>query len=270
MKFPIGFAFQDEPKKVDIEPTVPETVTPVRSLVRIYFPDRNQTLTYYNDQFDLHKGDLVYVDGKLEGLRGRVVDVSYSFKIKASDYKKVIAVINTEVHGQFFMAGSHFVTFDADALPAAQAVRWFKAPEKEEDEYIIAEGESTSFPLDDLKQMNIDSAIAERGHNYYIENCVRYICLDGNKGYAVVEGEHTYEVTFTYQDGIVSNLFCDCPCTFTCKHEFAAMLQLRETLELIEKHYANEYAQSHYFAAIVKGVLFALAIDGKETGSFTL
>ena len=65
MKFPIGFAFNDEPKKVDIEPTVPETVTPVRSLVRIYFPDRNQTLTYYNDQFDLHKGDLVYVDGKL-------------------------------------------------------------------------------------------------------------------------------------------------------------------------------------------------------------
>ena len=76
MKFPIGFAFNDEPKKVDIEPAVPETVAPVRSLVRIYFPDRNQTLTYYNDQFDLHKGDLVYVDGKLEGLRGRVVDVA--------------------------------------------------------------------------------------------------------------------------------------------------------------------------------------------------
>lgn len=270
MKFPIGFAFQDESKKVDIEPTVPETVAPVRSLVRIYFPDRNQTLTYYNDQFDLNKGDLVYVAGKLEGLRGRVVDVAYSFKIKASDYKKVIAVINTEVHGQFFMVGSHFVTFDADALPATQAVRWFKAPENEEDEYIIAEGESNSFPLGDLKEMNIDSAVAERGHNYYMENRVRYICLDGSKGYAIVEGERTYEVTFTYQDGIVSNLFCDCPCTFTCKHEFAAMLQLRETLELIEKHYADEYAQSGYFAAIVKGVLFTLAIDGKETGGFTL
>lgn len=270
MKFPIGFAFHDEPKKVDIEPAIPETVTPVRSLVRIYFPDRNQALTYYNDQFDLHKGDLVYVDGKLEGLRGQVVDVAYSFKIKASDYKKVIAVINTEVHGQFFMAGSHFVTFDADALPATQAVRWFKAPENSEDEYIIAEGESTSFPLDDLKQINIDSAVAERGHNYYMENRVRYICLDNGKGYAVVEGERTYEVTFTYQDGIVSNLFCDCPCTFTCKHEFAAMLQLRETLDLIKKHYADEYAQSGYFAAIVKSVLFTLAIDGKEAGGFTL
>ena len=35
------------------------------------------TLPYYNDQFDLHRGDLVFVDGKPEGLRGRVVNVTY-------------------------------------------------------------------------------------------------------------------------------------------------------------------------------------------------
>ena len=48
------------------------------------------------------------------------------------------------------------------------------------------------------------------------------------------------------------------------------MLQLRETLELIEKHYADEYERTGYFAAMNKGTLFAFAIDGKETGSFTL
>ena len=93
MKFPIGFAFQDESKKVDVEPTVPEAVAPVRSLVRIYFPDRNQTLTYYNDQFDLHKGDLVYVDGKLEGMLGRVTEVNYNFKIKISAKIMVLCFI---------------------------------------------------------------------------------------------------------------------------------------------------------------------------------
>ena len=41
--------------------------------------------TVYNDLFDLHPGDLVYVDGKLEGHRGRVTDVNYNFKIKVSD-----------------------------------------------------------------------------------------------------------------------------------------------------------------------------------------
>lgn len=274
MAFKIGgFAADHHEKKQQQEqpqPVQKQAVAPKKSVVKVYFISSGKTLSYYNDKFDLHKGDMVYVEGAMEGQRGRIVEVSYNFKIKLSDYKRVIAQVDTNVSGQFNMAGSHFVTFDADALPATQAVRWFKAPENSEDEYIIAEGESTSFPLDDLKQMNIDSAIAERGHNYYMENRVRYICLDNTKGYAVVEGEHTYEVTFTYQDGIVSNLFCDCPCTFTCKHEFATMLQLRETLDLIEKHYTDEYAQSHYFAAIAKSVLFTFAIDGKETGSFTL
>lgn len=52
--------------------------------------------------------------------------------------------------------------------------------------------------------------------------------------------------------------------------EFAAMLLLRETLKIIEKHYAEEFERAGYVAAINKGTLFAFAVDGKETGSFTL
>ena len=48
------------------------------TIVQIFFPDRNRTLSYYNDRFDLHMGDIVFVDGKLEGLRGRVTAVSTS------------------------------------------------------------------------------------------------------------------------------------------------------------------------------------------------
>ena len=59
-------------------------------------------------------------------------------------------------------------------------------------------------------------------------------------------------------------------CSYNCKHEFAAMLQLRETLELIEKNYGDEYERTGYFAAVNKGTLFAFAIDGKDNGSFTL
>lgn len=49
-----------------------------------------------------------------------------------------------------------------------------------------------------------------------------------------------------------------------CKHEFAAMLQLKETLEKIEKHYTDEYERTDYFAAVNKGTLFVFAIDSKE------
>ena len=217
----------------------------------------------------MHCGDIVFVDGKLEGLRGRVVDVNYNFKIKISEYKRVIAVADTEVHGQFHMAGSHFVTFNSAALPSNKVATWYIAPPKEEDEYVSGTDDS-SFRLDDLKGFKVSESVADRGHEYYMENKVVYICIDGTSGYAIVKGSSPYEVEFTYSDGEISGLVCSCFCSYNCKHEVAAMLQLRETLELIEKYYADEYECTGYFAAVNKGTLFAFAIDGKDVGSFTL
>lgn len=271
MAFKIGFtADYPENKQAEATYNVPQQpAAPRKSVVQVYFADRNTALAYYNDRFDLHRGDLVYVEGKLEGLRGRVTEVNYNFKIKVSDYKRVIAVADTTVHGQFFTAGSHFITFERDALPAGKAAAWFKAPAKEADEFISG-SDDTAFRLDSLKDMNVSAAIAERGHDYYLKNKVRYLCIDGTKGYAIVEGSEGYEVEFEYRDGEISRLICSCFCSYNCKHEFAAMLQLKETLEMIEKHYADQYARTGYFAAVNKETLFAFAIDGKETGTFTL
>ena len=246
-----------------------ETISPRKSVVQVRFPGKGMALSYYNDQFNLEVGDLVYVDGKLEGQLGRITDVNHNFKIKISEYKKVIAVVNTEVHGQFYMAGSHFITFDATVLPKEQITMWFKAPTKEDEEY-VSSNDDTSFRLDDLKGMNITSTIADRSHEYYIENRVRYVCLNGTQGYAIVEGNESYIIEFEYRNGEISHLICDCPCSYNCKHEFATMLQLRETLEIINKHYCEEFERTGYFAAINKGTLFAFAVDGKETGSFML
>lgn len=245
------------------------TIVPRKSVVQVQFPCFGHSLAYYNDQFDLHQGDRVYVDGKLEGEIGIVTSVAYNFKIKLSDYKRVIAVVDTCVHGRFYMAGSHFVTFDPHTLPATQATLWFRAPSGEDDVYESG-NDDTAFQLDDLQGMGAAGAIAERGQNYYMENRVRYLCLNGTKGYAIVEGTRAYTVEFEYQNGMVRNLLCDCYCSYPCKHEVAAMLQLRETLGLIEKQYAREYAASGYFAAIAKGTLFDFAIAGQEKGSFTL
>ena len=271
MAFKIGgFAAEYHDKKQEqVEPAPQTKVVPKKSVVKVYFPGNGKKLAYYNDQFDLKCGDMVYVDGALEGQRGRVIEVSYNFKIKLSDYKRVIAVIDTDVHGQFFMAGSHFVSFNPMALPAAQARMWFLPPAKE-DEEIVSSSDGSSFKLDDLSGMQITAAVAERGHDYYMENRVRYLCIDGTRGYAIVEGGESYEVEFDYNDGEISNLLCSCPCTFNCKHEFAAMLQLKETLDMIAKHYAEQYEQSGYFAAVNKATLFAFAVDSKETGTFTL
>lgn len=105
------------------------------------------TLSYYNDAFDLHRGDIVYVDGKLEGLRGQVVDVTYSFKIKLSDYKRVISVADATVKGEFHFAGSHFVTFDQGVLPYG---RWEQSHDGLQDQFLDleAEIEETEYQLE--------------------------------------------------------------------------------------------------------------------------
>ena len=108
MKFKIVFSAAEKESRHEAAArfVISRKPKPTRSLVLIHFPARNMTLSYYNDQFDLHCGDLVFVEGKLEGFRGHVVDVCYTFKIKLSDYKRVISVADTKVHGEFHFAGS--------------------------------------------------------------------------------------------------------------------------------------------------------------------
>lgn len=243
--------------------------TPKKSLVQVYFPKRGMNLSYYNDRFDLQVGDTVYVDGKLEGLRGRVTAVNYSFKIKLSDYKRVIAVADTYISGELRMAGSHLVAFDPRTIPYEKIITWFKAPDKEDDVYVSG-NDDHSFRLDDLSGMKVTSAVAERGHDYYTENRVVYLCIDRGHGRGIVEGTSPYEIEFDYGGGEIKNLTCNCYCGYPCKHTFAAMLQLRETLKLLEKHDDFDWNEGGYVAAISQGAFFSFAVDGKTTGRFVL
>ena len=241
--------------------------TPKKSLVQVYFIGRGMNLSYYNDQFDLQVGDIVYVDGKLEGLRGRVTAVNYSFKIKLSDYKRVIAVADTHISGELRMAGSHLAAFDPWTIPYEKIITWFKAPDKEDDIYASG-SDSYGFRLDDLSGMKITSAIAERGHDYYTENRVVYLCIDSGHGRGIVEGTSPYEIEFDYGGGEIKNLTCSCYCGYPCKHTFAAMLQLRETLKRLEEQNGFDWNEDGYAAAISQSVFFSFVMDGKTTGSF--
>ncbi len=265
--FKIGTSTRHVGKRAHALPKMGQN--PCRSVVQVYFEDRDLKLSYYNDRFDLHRGDLVYVEGKLEGKLGRVIGVNYNFKIKLSEYKRVIAVVDTAVSGRFWFAGSHLVTFDRETLPPSKVLTWFRAPLNKEDEFVCG-NDTTFFTLDKLADMDVSVEVFERGHNYFVENKVRYISVDGERGYAIVEGSEAYEVEFEYKNGEIRNLVCSCFCSYHCKHEVAAMLQLKETLEVIAENYADEYERSGYFAAVGKGKFFLFAIHNKQNGSFTL
>lgn len=269
MKRKIGFwnEIQGDADNITCPKDEAPVSSPKKSLVQVYFPKRGMNLSYYNDRFDLQVGDTVYVDGKLEGLRGRVTAVNYSFKIKLSDYKRVIAVADTHISGELRMAGSHLVSFDPQTIPYEKIITWFKAPDKEDDVYVSG-SDDHSFRLDDLSGMKVTSAIAERGHDYYTENRVVYLCIDRGHGRGIVEGTSPYEIEFDYGGGEIKNLTCSCYCGYPCKHTFAAMLQLRETLKLLEEKDGFDWNEGGYAAAISKDSFFSFAVDGKTTGSF--
>lgn len=269
MSFKIGFSTnkeQDSRDNISEKDNTP-LAKPEKSVVRVYFASRNQTYSYYNDMFDLHKGDFVYVEGKLEGLLGRVADVTYSFKIRLSDYKRVISVVDTNITGEFYQAGSHFVTADKNTLPFEKVITWFKAPQKLDEECITG-SDCKSFCLDNLEGMNIRPERADKGYEYYIENRVTYLELNQGRGRAIVKGAEFYEVEFEYNKGEIKNIVCDCFCIGACKHEFAVMLQLRETLKIIQENYPSINTDNGYFSAIRKATLFEYVIEGRNKGSF--
>lgn len=240
-----------------------------KSLVEVFFPDRGQSYTYYNDRFDLHMGDHVWVEGRLEKCVGVVVKVITNFKIKLSDYKRVISLIDTCVHGELFLGGSHLITFDRYVLSKEQIHSWFFAPKRDdEEEYVVGNDENTVYHLDDLSSIEVDSKVVERGLDYYKNDHVKYVCVDHGYGYAIVKGNRYYEVEFDLEDRKVSNLVCDCFCHDVCKHEVAVLLQLKETLERILEHYDVWY--DDYFAAIDHTTLMCYAVGTKQKGRITL
>lgn len=272
MSFKIGFAAETEREEQPYQNTTMQKgfkSAAKKSVVDVYFPDRHLTCSYYNDMFDLKCGDIVYVDGKLEGKRGRVTKVNYTFKIKLSDYKKVIGVADTDVIGEFHLAGSHFITTDGGALTFEQIITWFKAPSYDYEEEIVSSEGGELFNLANLGDMNIDKATADRGYDYFMENRVAYIELDHGKGRAIVMGSKPYEVEFNFSNGDIGGLVCDCYCAGACKHEFAVMLQLKETLAIIADNY-KFINLNDYLAVVNKIVFFENAIDNKTKGNFTI
>lgn len=271
MSTKIGFIIEKNSGE-QTEPTLCHTTKGVSKkracLCEVYFAHIDRSYTYYNDSFDLKVSDLCFVSGKLEGCIGTVVSLCFSFKIKPSDYEKVISVADTQVSGKFVFANNMFASFDRQTLPYKKAITWFAPPENADD-YVVSTDDKV-YMLNDLHSFDADIEIIRRGHDYFVNNKVCYIELCDKKVRAIVCGTKSYTVEFDYDNGEIKNLVCPCYCTDICKHEIAVMLQLSNLLKCIEKNYKSEFEQSRYLSAITKAKLFEIVIDSKDKGEFNL
>lgn len=273
MSFIIGFKphdKEDAKEKNTTEKTAVNSKEPKKSLVEVYFKERGSSYTYYNDKFNLKKGDIVFVEGKLEGVRGVVTDLSYSFKIKLSDYKRVVALADTDVHGKLYVANEHFLSFDRNVIPYSKVSTWYAPPLNADDEIVCGEDEKVYALTDDMKSLSASSSVYYRGVEYFQDGNVSFLELDGENGRAIVEGNRGYTVEFCYKNGEISNLRCDCYCVGVCKHMVCALMQLSALLKNIEKNYALEYKNSGYVSVVRKYILLNITIMQREDGEITL
>lgn len=239
-----------------------------KSLVSVRFEKNNRVLSYYNDKFDLHKGDIVFVDGKLEGERGFVEEVNYNFKIKLSDYKKVVALADTTVKGEFFFAGDYFISFDESVIPYEKVITWLKPPVVDEEEIVVSGEDEEGFLLEkDISELKVPYNVKEKGIDYYLDGRVIYLSVAGNMGKAIVDGTNIYEIDFTYKNGEVSNFICDCYCNYACKHIVAVIMQLKNIVKTIEENYKEQYQD--YFSAVTSYELFKVTRSYGKKGSVT-
>lgn len=236
MKRFIGFmANHDSPAEMPSAPTAGRTANPVRSLVSVRFDCHPTPLAYYNDLFDLQEGDVVYVSGKLAGTPGVVMSVTTKFRIHTSDYERVLSLLDLTVHGSFTRVRDKMVSFDHLAISPEQFAGWITPPEdpkkkkaEEEDEDEVISGEGYAIGINNIENCeDITPAVAERAVNYCTEGRVRYLCVQNGVGRAYVEGAKWYRIDFRIRDGVMTDIYCDCPYPELCKHEIAAALTLR-------------------------------------------
>ena len=243
---------------------------PKRSLVNVFFPEKGIAPAYYNDQFDLKVGDLVFVEGAFEGLRGRVTEVCYTFRIKKSEYKKVISVVQTEIFGEVTIAGGSIIAIDENVMPYEKVRTWFFPPTTEgEEEYEISVEEGKEIPLKELEKMEIPPVIRERGEDYFEEDRIVFLEIRDDTLRAIAQGSKPYEITGKFRDGKFSELLCTCPFPGTCKHEYATLLFLRETKKAMDEEYGDDF-DFDYLAMMPKSVFYEYLVESKKRGAFRM
>ena len=206
---------------------------PMRSLVSVRFPGVDRTYTYYNDMFDLHEGDMVFVTGKLAGTRGVVESVNYRFKISLADYQRVIARPEIKMNGTYAPVLDKMVSTDADAVSPDTFRSWVIPPAEddgEEPEFVLGEG--YTIDLEHITEYDeVEEAVLKRAIDYCSGGRVCYLSLRDGTGTAFVEGTKWYEVNFSYRNGVVSEMYCECPYPGLCKHSIAVLITLREIMK---------------------------------------
>lgn len=255
MKFKLGFSADEE---TQVQESAATTVTEgdkcecVRSVVNVTF-DCGKTFPYYNDAFNLQKGDSVYVDGKLAGLVGVVTDVTTKFKVDLEHYKRVLAKLDFVFHGEFVKINSLMVSFNSAALPFEQVRDWYIPPKEKEQDFFVGEGYTFDLFGDEA---NIEQGVYNKAIGLLIDGGLKYLSVADGVGRAVIGTENMHIVEFNYnpETHMLTDIYCDCLAFGFCKHCVAVCIAMNRLIR------DEQFDEEKSFCGLDAGVFYEKAI----------
>lgn len=236
MKNILGSSIGDDTKVRTAAIPHKESPEPVRSLVSVRFLEDGRKFTYYNDQFALQVGDLVFVSGKRAGQLGEVEMITTKCKIKLADYERVVSKA-AAIHGTYESVLDKMLGFGRDAMTPEEFRTWILPPdnkekEEEETEDWVVIGDGYELNLSNLENAEeVNGPVLERAVDYCREGRVAYIRVCGGLGSAYIKGAKWYKVDFRLEGNNMTGMFCDCPYPGLCKHLLAVALSIRALME---------------------------------------
>lgn len=230
-------------------------IKPCVVTVRFY---NGKEYPYYNDKFELEIGDKVYVDGKLYGQLGTVVDKTYQFKVSQSFYKYVINKLDFNVHGTFAKADGFMIAKDNDIVDNGQFVAWFKPPfvptdeDPNPEEFFVGEGYTQKFGAFEFNGDTIEDAV-----DLLDDFALKGILVKDGVGVAVMQNNHTHIIDFKIDGESITDMYCDCIDAYFCEHLAAVCI----AIDMFIKN--NFIAANDGFFAICDDWFYKI-IKGKE------
>ncbi len=229
----IGFKTNSAPSTENpVVAKQPEPQPPVRCLAYVRFSGVQKAYAYYNDRFCLQAGDTVFVSGKLAGRPGTVESVQTHFKIRLSDYERVLSKAEGDLRGHFEALLDKMICGDPDVLPPEMFRTWVLPPEEDAEDILLGQGFRVELDTFEHDGEMPESALY-KGLDLCKDGRVVYLHVHNGAGTAFLSGDVWREVNFTLANGTVGDLYCDCPYPDNgmCKHMAAVLITLRTLLQ---------------------------------------
>ena len=116
-------------------------------------------------------------------------------------------------------------------------------------------------------QNAFDNRTIEKAVDILQNDKLKYLTIRGKEGRAAVMGSNNnaYSVEFTYENGEIKNMFCDCFVSNECKHEAAVAIFLDVVIPKIEERFMSEYEKNGCITAFNLSDFWSIIFDSNSS-----